>query len=86
VILRPMLTVASASPAAFLSGSHVAAVILASAAAAVVVLPLLGRALKGLPDWGMSVLDLREAVRDKRAERRRKRRAARRSRRRRSAQ
>lgn len=82
MIVRSAATVATVSPAALLSGSHVAAVILASAGAAAIILPLVARGLQALPTWGREVHEWREEVRASRQARRRKRRASRRARRR----
>lgn len=72
-----------ALPALAFSGADGApATILAVGITAALVLPLLGRALNGLPEWGIRVLRWREAAksskRQQRVERRRSRNARRR--------
>lgn len=74
---RALAMIGGASPAAVLSGSRSAAVVIAAGAAASLILPLIGRALAGLPEWGTKMHELREEVRASRYRRHQVRRRAR---------
>ena len=76
VAMRRAMAMVGASPAALLSGSRSAAVVIAACAGAALVLPLIGRALAALPDWGMKMHELHVTIRDSRDQRRKARRRA----------